>query len=337
MGRGFSTRMFAFAAAIAALLALPAAASSAVPYTPSSEYPSSLLPQGNDAGPASGTAPATGRSGGAGYSPAIGDQARRKAARRKRRDVPVLASFQVSRTSVFAYGKPATITYQVNDRSRYVRVRLAFVREGGTGALYRFDLGRKRTGVPHSYRWRGIAGSRLATQGSYHFRINVRDPDGNRLVRSSESVGGTPLEFRSHRFPVNGAHNLGGPDARFGASRPGHVHQGQDILAAEGTPVVAPRAGIISYRAYQAEGAGYYLALAAEGEAYNYVFMHLERGSILVNRGDHVTTGQQLGNVGATGAVSAPHLHFEIWDGPWYAGGKPIDPLPMLQIWDSYS
>ena len=75
------------------LLALPAAASSAVPYTPSSEYPSSLLPQGNDAGPA------------------IGDQARRKAVRRKRRDVPVLASFQVSRTSCSPTGSRVTSSY----------------------------------------------------------------------------------------------------------------------------------------------------------------------------------------------------------------------------------
>ena len=40
--------------------------------------------------------------------------------------------------------------------------------------------------------------------------------------------------------------------ARFGAGRTGHVHQGQDIVAAEGTPVVTPVAGIVHWRAYQA-------------------------------------------------------------------------------------
>ena len=249
----------------------------------------------------------------------------------------MLASFQVSRTAVFAYGQPATIGYRINDRSRYVRVRLAFVREGSPGALYRFNLGRRRTNTDQTFRWRGIEGTKLATQGSYHFRITARDPEGNTLVRSSQSVSGAPLEFRSHRFPVLGDHSFGGDDARFGARRTGHTHQGQDIIAAEGIPVVAPRAGLITWREYQAAGAGYYLVLAGENEPYNYVFMHLQRGSILVNQGDRVTTGQELGRVGNTGSSSGAHLHFEIWDGPWFNGGKAIDPLPMLQIWDSTS
>ena len=41
-------------------------------------------------------------------------------------------------------------------------------------------------------------------------------------------------------FPVQGAYSFGGPDSRFGAAREGHAHQGQDIAAAEGTPVVSP-------------------------------------------------------------------------------------------------
>jgi murein DD-endopeptidase MepM/ murein hydrolase activator NlpD len=275
----------------------------------------------------------TGASGGASYRPGL-TQPKETARRiRKRRDRPVLASFQVSRTALFAFGQPATISYQINDRSRYVRVRLAFVKVGARGALSRYNLGRQRTGVVRSFRWRGISGDGLAPQGQYHFRISARDPDGNRLVRSSQAVGGAPLNLRDHRFPLLGAHSFGGPDARFGARRPGHTHQGQDITAAEGTTVVAPRAGLITWRAYQAEGAGYYLVLAGQGELYNYVFMHLKQGSILVRQGDQVQTGQPLAQVGSTGESSGPHLHFEIWDGPWYNGGQPIDPLPFLRQW----
>ena len=142
---------------------------------------------------------------------------------------------------------------------------------------------------------------------------------------------------RDHRFPVPGAHNFGGADARFGARRTGHTHQGQDIAAAEGTPVVAPYAGVITWRAYQASGAGYYLVLAGNNEPYNYVFMHLQQGSLLVAKGAVVQAGQQIANVGNTGGSEGPHLHFEIWNGPWYNGGKPIDPLPLLLAWDSYS
>jgi murein DD-endopeptidase MepM/ murein hydrolase activator NlpD len=137
-----------------------------------------------------------------------------------------------------------------------------------------------------------------------------------------------------HVFPVAGAHSYGGADARFGAGRPGHSHQGQDVIATEGTPVVAPRGGTITWRAFQARGAGYYLVLDPVVEPYNYVFMHLQRGSVLVKLGDRVRTGQTIANVGSTGTSSAAHLHFEIWNGPWQHGGIPIDPLPSLLAWD---
>ena len=42
-------------------------------------------------------------------------------------------------------------------------------------------------------------------------------------------------------FPIQGLHTYGD---RFGAPRKGYTHQGQDILAAEGTPIVAPVASI---------------------------------------------------------------------------------------------
>jgi murein DD-endopeptidase MepM/ murein hydrolase activator NlpD len=134
-------------------------------------------------------------------------------------------------------------------------------------------------------------------------------------------------------FPVQGKWSFGGPDARFGAVRTGHTHQGQDVIAAEGTPIVAPLAGTITWRAYQAAGAGYYVVLhGADGR--DYVFMHFQDGSLLVEKGSIVTAGQRLGSVGATGDADGPHLHFEIWPGGWYADGShPIDPLPDLMAW----
>jgi len=143
------------------------------------------------------------------------------------------------------------------------------------------------------------------------------------------------VTIHSARFPVAGPHDFGGAGSRFGAGRPGHIHQGQDVAAAEGTPIVAPVAGTISWRADQPGGAGLYLVLHAV-DGHDYVFMHLRPGTIRVSQGDRVRTGQGLAEVGHTGDATGPHLHFEVWVGGWQQG-HPIDPLPLLLRWDAWS
>jgi murein DD-endopeptidase MepM/ murein hydrolase activator NlpD len=143
----------------------------------------------------------------------------------------------------------------------------------------------------------------------------------------------TPAAPAHHAFPIAGVFAWGGADGRFGAKRRGHRHQGQDLPAASGTPVVAPYRGVVTTVGYQAKGAGRYVVIHADD--YDYVFMHLRTGSTLVSVGEAVSTGQQIGEVGSTGESSGPHLHFELWVGTWYEGGHPIDPLPLLEEWAS--
>jgi murein DD-endopeptidase MepM/ murein hydrolase activator NlpD len=136
-------------------------------------------------------------------------------------------------------------------------------------------------------------------------------------------------------FPVQGPHSFGGNDALFGAPRSSHIHEGQDIVAAEGQPVVAPVAGNIVKRAYQASGAGFYLVQdSPDGRSFFYA--HCQKDTFAVEEGQAVAAGQQLCRVGRTGSASGPHLHFEIWVGGWRrdAGSAPVDPLAQLQAWD---
>jgi murein DD-endopeptidase MepM/ murein hydrolase activator NlpD len=202
--------------------------------------------------------------------------------------------------------------------------------------------------------------------GRYLVRLHVTDPRGHALRRSGAYPGRTRIVVRRPQpaptppalpvvpalpglpalpapapspagrgvFPVAGPFDLGGAGARFGAGRTGHIHEGQDILAAAGTPVVAPYAGTISRTDFQAGGAGEYVVLdGVDGR--DYFFAHCLRGSTVVARGTPVIAGQLLCSVGATGTTSgAPHLHFEIWQIGWrVAGGSPIDPLPELRAW----
>ena len=141
------------------------------------------------------------------------------------------------------------------------------------------------------------------------------------------------FQFLRHEFPVRGPHYFGEFAARFGGGR---GHQGQDVFAACGTPLVAARGGKVEAKQYHVR-AGHYLVIDGYKTSMDYAYMHL-RDAALVRDGQRVRTGQLLGYVGQTGRASGCHLHFETWTGPgWYTGGSPIDPLPSLLSWDRAS
>ena len=180
------------------------------------------------------------------------------------------------------------------------------------------------------------AGARSRVAGSGAWPLGDSRPAGGRtggIPPPSSTCTGPTAPTRAGRFPVAGPHTILGGGGRFGADRGDHIHQGQDIPAAEGAPVVAPVRGTVIWRSYQRGGAGYYLVLHA-ADARDYVFMHLRKGSIEVVAGDRVGAGRRLAEVGQTGHAEGPHLHFEVWVGGWRAeGGRAIDPLPSLKAW----
>ncbi len=105
-------------------------------------------------------------------------------------------------------------------------------------------------------------------------------------------------------------------------------HQGIDMAASHGTPVVAAANGYVKEAQY-APGYGNYILLVHPG-SYKTRYAHLSR--IRVKKGQRVRAGQLIGNVGATGKVtkskwgtSADHLHFEV-----YSKGKRVNPFSFL-------
>ena len=253
--------------------------------------------------------------------------------KKKRSKPPRLVAFRVQPGVLFQYGGPARVRFLIRDRSKYVHVWLHVIPRGHRRAAQRIDLGRRRTGRVHYAR---LPGSRLRA-GSFTVRLTGRDGAG----RGLHAVGGASrvdrLEVHAHRFPIRGSfsYNLG--DGRFGNQRSDHVHQGQDLPSPQGTPIVAPRGGRIVASGFDGGGGGNYAVLDGAGENFNYVFFHMRDGSVRVRAGQQVHTGQRIGDVGSTGRSTGPHLHFEMWVGPWQAGGHPIDPLPYLRRWDRWS
>jgi murein DD-endopeptidase MepM/ murein hydrolase activator NlpD len=249
---------------------------------------------------------------------------------------PLLTTFGVASSRVYIYGKAARVSFQINDGAPTVSVRLVVV-SSTTGTRVRtIDLGEQTTGVAHTYRFTGREGGELPA-GRYRVRVRARDGAGNTLVRNAGTSAVDEIGIYPYRFPLKGNFPYGDPGSRFGAPRSGHKHQGQDIAAPEGTQIRAARGGIVKTVAYQAGGAGNYIVIDGAGEGRDYVYMHLLNDSTRVEEGQRVATGKWIGSVGNTGASFGAHLHFEIWQGPWWGGGEPIDPLPFLHRWDSWS
>ena len=246
--------------------------------------------------------------------------------RARARRVTLLTSFELHRKRLFLLGRSARVEFALSGR-RAAKVRLHVLDAGDRSRLATIDLGERDAGT-HSVPFTGLETGEALPEGRYVLHIA-----GRNLRRASAATSVAEFEFRHHTFPVAGPFSWGGNDARFGAPRKGHRHQGQDLAAAEGTPLVAPRGGVVEAVEYQASGAGHYVVLDGEAEDYDYVFMHLRSGSIPVKAGQRVRTGQLIGEIGNTGRSFGPHLHFEIWVGGWFTGGKAIDPLPLLQSW----
>ena len=109
-----------------------------------------------------------------------------------------------------------------------------------------------------------------------------------------------------------------------------HLHEGTDIFAAKGTPVIASADGVVGRMVRNSAVGGTSLRLTtADGTFYYYA--HLDRFAPKLTEGKRVQKGDVLGFVGTTGNASstAPHLHFEIHP----AGGEAVSPVPYLDRW----
>jgi peptidoglycan hydrolase-like protein with peptidoglycan-binding domain len=185
-----------------------------------------------------------------------------------------------------------------------------------------------------TFTWNGtLPTGGIAPDGTYQLKLS--DPG---TAKASITGGQSqPFVMHLHAFPLPGPHNFGGADARFGAPRSGHTHQGQDVAAACGQMEVDFETGVLKVNAYQAGGAGYYVVIHGALSGTDAVYMHLQAASP-IPAGAAVSAGQEIGKVGDTGDAQGCHLHFERWSAPgWYVGGAAYDPLPELQYWDTYS
>ncbi|MGK2947907.1 MAG: peptidoglycan DD-metalloendopeptidase family protein [Acidimicrobiales bacterium] len=145
-------------------------------------------------------------------------------------------------------------------------------------------------------------------------------------------AAGSEIVIHGFVFPVGEPHSFidsfGFP--RMMGTGYEHAHQGTDIMAPSGTPLLAAERGLITRMGSDVLG-GTKLWLKGESGTY-YYYAHLSGFAEGMREGLLVEAGDLVGYVGDTGNArgGAPHLHFEIRPD----GGAPVNPYPLLKVVD---
>ena len=98
------------------------------------------------------------------------------------------------------------------------------------------------------------------------------------------------------------------------------AHKGTDYAAPTGTPIMSTAAGVVEKAGYTA-GNGNYVKVKHNG-TYSTQYLHMSK--ILVRRGQRVTQGQVIGEVGSTGLATGPHVCYRFWK-----NGVQVDALKL--------
>ncbi len=211
----------------------------------------------------------------------------------------------------FADPAPADVTVRVVRGAELVRA---------------IELKQLPPATDHTVEWDGLTDSGTAAPDA-KYRIEVGPAGGQ------GGAAGT-VSLRGHRYPILAPHGFRGAVGEFRAARNGgRLHDGFDVVARCGAPLVAARGGTVIVERFDGALDGHYLIIRGFKENQTYRYSHLPRESAL-DVGDRVRTGDPVGAVGKSGNATSIgcHLHFEV-----KRGKRLIDPEPLLRAWDRYS
>ncbi len=153
-----------------------------------------------------------------------------------------------------------------------------------------------------------------------------------RYVKIQEGRGGVfisesdLLKNRPYYAPVSYLRiaSLFQPRRRHPITRKIQPHLGVDFELPDGTPVFAPRTGVVARYGYS-KAAGYYVVLT-HGNGYETSYNHLKQMDSKIRRGRTIGAGEKFAEVGCSGYCTKAHLHFAIRQ-----KGRMVDPLKSLR------
>lgn len=152
-------------------------------------------------------------------------------------------------------------------------------------------------------------------------------PDGSAPIRRAsagasqraKNISDTSTPSRSGRFmtPVKGR-----VISNFGPKKGGLHNDGINISAPMGTPIKASENGVVVYTGNQLRGYGNLILVRHSG---GWVSAYAHTSKFLVKAGDKVKQGDVIAQVGQSGGVSRPQLHFEL-----RKGTRAVDPKSLI-------
>lgn len=153
-------------------------------------------------------------------------------------------------------------------------------------------------------------------------------PGDGPLPVATPSIAAYPaVPGASHLFPVAGGATFSND---WGTPRPGgRSHQGIDLFAPTGTPIVAISDGTLFKVGWNGVGGWRFWLRDKWGNEFYHA--HLSAFAPAAKEGAVVKAGTVIGFVGNTGdaRTTPPHLHFEVHPG----GGAPIPPFSYVSLW----
>ena len=238
-------------------------------------------------------------------------------------DAPVSIAPPYNEVSFMDAAEPGAVGYMVNLR-RGQKVTARFSLDGDTKFRVFLDMFVMPTGARTAPTLIASADTDAheleyvaRRDGDYVVRIQPELLRGGRYSLTVE-VGGS-LSFPVAGYDHSAVRSFWG-DWRSG----GRLHQGVDVFAPRGTPVVAATAGIV--RSTRPNNLGGKVVWLRDELGRSQYYAHLD--SFVVSQGDRVEAGDTLGFVGNTGnaRTTPPHLHFGIAHNGWF------DPLPAIDL-----
>ena len=146
-------------------------------------------------------------------------------------------------------------------------------------------------------------------------QVNPNNEDMERISRESAEMNAAFSSWDESLQPtltmlppVDGVRSSSFGLRRFFNDQPRAPHSGMDIAAPEGTPIIAPAAGVVLATGnYFFNGNTIIL-----DHGYGLITLYCHMNTIDVEPGQRVEAGEQIGQVGQTGRVTGPHLHWSI-------------------------